>query len=151
MPMFERNYENWYIWSRNGLSGPFWPPFRPKLVKMAQHHYFLASDAKSFPTRGHMPMFEQNYENWYIWSHGSSINFGRFWSIFAYFEAKYLKNGFICRPLVFCVCFVSILSHFRPSFVKIFQVVGEKMPKNHPKNARKLPVFESNFLHEDDK
>ena len=77
MPMFERNYENWYIWSRNGLSGPFWPPFRPKLVKMAQHHYFLASDAKSFPTRGHMPMFEQNYENWYIWSHGSSINFGR--------------------------------------------------------------------------
>ena len=95
MPMFERNYENWYIWSQNGLSGPFWPLFRPKLVKMAQNHYFLASDAKLFPTRGHMPMFEQNYENWYIWSHGSSINFGRFWSIFAYFEAKYLQNGLI--------------------------------------------------------
>ena len=63
MPMFERNYENWYIWSRNGLSGPFWPPFRPKLVKMAQHHYFLASDAKSFPTRGHMPRFGLVFEN----------------------------------------------------------------------------------------
>ena len=59
MPMFEQNYENWYIWSQNGLLGPFWPLFRPKLVKMAQNHYFLASDAKLFPTRGHMPMFEK--------------------------------------------------------------------------------------------
>ena len=65
MPMFERNYENWYIWSQNGLSC-LWSLFRPKLVKMAQNHHFLASDAKLFPTRGHMTMFEQNHENWYI-------------------------------------------------------------------------------------
>ena len=33
---------------------------------MAQYHHFLASDAKLFLTMGHMPMFEQSYENWYI-------------------------------------------------------------------------------------
>ena len=54
----------------------------------------------------------------------SSINFDRFWSIFADFEAKYLQNGLKERPLIFCICFVSILSHFWPSFVEIFQVVG---------------------------
>ena len=113
---------------------------------LAQNYFFHASDAKSFPTRGHMPMFEQNYENWYIRSHGSSINFGRFWSIFAYFEAKYLKNGLICRPLVFCVCFVSILSHFRPSFVKIFQVVGEKMPKKTIQKMRENCPFSSQIF-----
>ena len=64
---------------------------------------------------------------------GSSIKFGQFWSIFAYFEAKYLQNGSIWRPLVFCGCFISILSHFWPSFIKIFKVVGKKMPKTTQK------------------
>ena len=59
MPMFEQNYENWYILSQNGLSGPFWPLFMPKLVKMTQSYFFLASDAKLFPTRGHIPMLEK--------------------------------------------------------------------------------------------
>ena len=72
----------------------------------------------------------------------------KFWSIlgdFAYFEPKYLQNGLIWRSLVFCVYFVSILSHFWPSFVKIFQVVGEKMPKNHSKMPKKIGHFEVKF------
>ena len=78
--MPERNYENWYIRSQNGLPGPFWPLFRPKLVKIDQNHYFLASDAKLFPTRSHMPMFEPNYENWYILSQNGLL--GPFWPLF---------------------------------------------------------------------
>ena len=33
MPMFEQNYENWYILSQNGLSGPFWPFLCPNWSK----------------------------------------------------------------------------------------------------------------------
>ena len=61
MPMLEKNVKN-VFWP---LFGPI---FRPKLVKMTQNYFYRASDAKLFPTRGHMPMFERNYENWYIWS-----------------------------------------------------------------------------------
>ena len=30
---------------------------------MTQNYFFLNSEAKRFPTRGHMPMFEQNLKN----------------------------------------------------------------------------------------
>ena len=46
--------------------GPLLAPLKPKLVKMAQNYFLLAPNAKLFPTRGHMPMLEQNCENWYI-------------------------------------------------------------------------------------
>ena len=59
MPMFEKNTKKCFL-------APFWPLFWPKLVKMTKKNFFLDSDAKPFPTRGHMPMFEQNYDNWYF-------------------------------------------------------------------------------------
>ena len=57
--MFEKNTKKCFL-------APFWPLFWPKLVKMTKKNFFLDSDAKPFPTRGHMPIFEQNYDNWYF-------------------------------------------------------------------------------------
>ena len=57
--MFEKNTKKCFL-------APFWPLFWPKLVKMTKKIFFLDSDAKPFPTRGHMPIFEQNYDNWYF-------------------------------------------------------------------------------------
>ena len=52
MPMLKK-FEKMHL-------GHFWPLFRPKLVKMTQNCFFLASGAKLFPTRGHMPMLEKD-------------------------------------------------------------------------------------------
>ena len=71
-------------------------------------------------------------------SEDHSIIFGPFRSILAIFEPKYLRNGLKFYPLVFCTCFVSILSHFSASLVKISIVVGEKMAAKNSKNARKI-------------
>ena len=38
----------------------------------------------------------------------------------------------------------------KTSFIKLSQIVGEEMSKNHPKNAWKLAVFGSIFLPEDE-
>ena len=57
--MFEKNTKKCFL-------APFWPLFWPKLVKMTKKFFFFDSDAKPFPTRGHMPIFEQNYDNWYF-------------------------------------------------------------------------------------
>ena len=35
---------------------------------MAQNHFIHDFEAKPFPTRGHMPMFEQNFKNLYFQS-----------------------------------------------------------------------------------
>ena len=96
----------------------------------------------------HLETFEPNF--FFRKFFGSSIKFGQFWSIFAYFEAKYLQNGSIWRPLVFWSCFISILSHFWPSFIKIFKVVGKKMPPYQSKNSLKLAILKSNFLPENE-
>ena len=99
--------------------------------------------------------YHDNFSNWTIKNRlsqknvfqkffGSSINFGRFWSIFAYFEPKYLQNGLIWRSLVFCVCFVSILSHFWPNFVKIYSGWRENAQKPLKKST-KIGRFEVKF------
>ena len=58
--------------------GSFLAPFLAQIDQNDQKNFFLDSDAKPFPTRGHMgshaygvtwghmPMFEQNYDNWYL-------------------------------------------------------------------------------------
>ena len=59
-----------HVWTKSQklvFSVPFWPfcPFcRSKWVKMAQNYFFMNSEAKRFPTRGHTPMFEQNLKIW---------------------------------------------------------------------------------------
>ena len=69
---------------------------------------------------------------------GSSINFGWFWVDFLLIEGKYLEIGLWFWHLVFCVIFVSILSHFWPSFMQIFQVVVEILTENHSKKCMKI-------------
>ena len=49
-----RKLQKWYFRSLFDL---FWPIFWSKWVKMTQSYFFLNSEAKRFPTRGHMPMF----------------------------------------------------------------------------------------------
>ena len=66
MPMIVKN-------AKKCILAPFWPLFRPKLVKMTQNYFFLASDAKLFPTRGHMPMLEKN---------AKKCIFAPFWALF---------------------------------------------------------------------
>ena len=59
MPMLEEK-------SKKCIQGIFWPLLRPKFVKMTQSYFFLASDAKLFPTRGHIPMLEKKCKKMYF-------------------------------------------------------------------------------------
>ena len=57
--MFEKNTKKCFL-------APFWPLFLAQIGQNDKKIFFLDSDAKPFPTRGHMPIFEQNYDNWYF-------------------------------------------------------------------------------------
>ena len=62
----KENLKKWYFSSLSVPFRPFLALFWSKRVKMIQNYFFLNSDAKWFPTRGHMPMFEQNLKKWYF-------------------------------------------------------------------------------------
>ena len=51
---------------------------------------------------------------------------------------KYLQIGLWFWHVVFCVIFVSILSHFWPSFEQIYQMVVEILTENHSKKCMKI-------------
>ena len=89
--------------------------------------------------------FYHNFSNWtdhlesfepkkiFRKNFGSSIKFGRFWSIFAYFEAIYiqkwlnLKASGLLRQL--CIHFVSLLTEFRRHISSGWRENGLKPPK----------------------
>ena len=75
-PFFGPNGSKWPIFfssefwgqmiSTEGSHAHVWTKSQKMWVKMAQNYFFLNFKAKRFPTRGHMPIFEQNFKKWYF-------------------------------------------------------------------------------------
>ena len=106
---FRSNIFYWYPLPFQGFFTPF----------LQQLHTFRISYSNS--KLNHL----ETYRFCVLKIFGSFMNFGRF-----------LADLSLNIPPVFCIWFVSIFSHFRPSLIEIAQVVAERVPKTIQKKTK---------------
>ena len=93
--------------------------------------------------------FKKLFQKFFIQFFWMTLNFVRDLDEFFNFEAKYLQIGVKFWQAVYRVCFVAVLSHFWPSFIKIFPLDAEILTEDHSKNAWKLAIIVVKFHPED--